>query len=549
MTLRARLALLAALVLAALVGLSGPASAHPLGNFTVNTADRLVAGRSGLEVQHLVDLAELPTVQLRGRWDADRDGRLSAPELTAYAADACTSDAALLSLTADGRPVPLAVTASAAEPGPGQGGLPTTRLSCRLTGDVAPGAAVAFTDDSSAGRTGWREVTATSGCGAFPGVAADSPSALLTHYPADLLSRPVDVRAASFTLPAKACTGGSANDDAIPRAERTALPRGLGGLASSVTDFLGRRDLTLPFALLSALVALGFGAVHALAPGHGKTVLAAYLVGQKGTRRQALQLGAVVTFTHTAGVLLLGAAITLTTLASPERVVPVTEVISGVLLALVGVYLLVLAVRRRLGDEAHDHDHDHGPHDHAHDHGDGHAAHDHGPHDHAHDDHAAHDHAHDDPDHPHPHEPLLVPAPAAGAVALAPSPVHTHGGRTHSHEVPSGPIGWRTLASMGVAGGLVPSPSALVVLLGATYLGRAWFGVVLVLLYGVGMAGTLTAAGLLMLRAQSLLDRRGWAFGRGSRLGRLLPLLTAGLVVVVGAVLVVRGLRVNASLG
>jgi ABC-type nickel/cobalt efflux system permease component RcnA len=102
---------------------------------------------------------------------------------------------------------------------------------------------------------------------------------------------------------------------------------------------------------------------------------------------------------------------------------------------------------------------------------------------------------------------------------------------------------------MGVAGGLVPSPSALVVLLGATYLGRAWFGVVLVLLYGLGMAGTLTVAGLLLLRAQAALDRRGWALGRDGRLGRLLPVLTAVVVVGVGLVLVLRGVLTAASLG
>ena len=145
------------------------------------------------------------------------------------------------------------------------------------------------------------------------------------------------------------------------------------------------------------------------------------------------------------------------------------------------------------------------------------------------------------------------PLAADGGLAVADRPVrgavHSHGGRAHSHEIPTGPLSWRTLAGMGVAGGLVPSPSALVVLLGATYLGRAWFGVVLVVLYGLGMAGTLTVAGLLLLRAQAVLDRRGWAFGRGSRLGRLLPLLTAGVVVVVGLGLVVRGLLSNASLG
>ncbi len=119
---------------------------------------------------------------------------------------------------------------------------------------------------------------------------------------------------------------------------------------------------------------------------------------------------------------------------------------------------------------------------------------------------------------------------------------HSHGGKAHTHApLPDGPLGWRALAGMGVAGGLVPSPSALVVLLGATALGRAWFGVLLVVIYGIGMAVTLTAAGLLLLRAQSLLDRRGWTLGRGRNLSRLLPLGTASVVIVVGLGLVARG--------
>jgi ABC-type nickel/cobalt efflux system permease component RcnA len=206
-----------------------------------------------------------------------------------------------------------------------------------------------------------------------------------------------------------------------------------------------------------------------------------------------LQLGAVVTFTHTASVLLLGALLTAGALAAPERVVPVTEIVSGLLLAGLGGYLLMNAVRRSRAQHAHPH----------------------------------HDHPHD---HDHPHE-------------------HSHGGAAHSHApVLDGPLGWRALAGMGVAGGLVPSPSALVVLLGATALGRAWFGVLLVLAYGVGMAVTLTAAGLLLLRAQSALAQRGWSLGRGRSLSRLLPLGTASLVMVVGLALVARGVMTGRTL-
>jgi ABC-type nickel/cobalt efflux system permease component RcnA len=539
-----RLALLGGLVVAALALLASPASAHPLGNFTVNTADQVVVDRTGVDVVHRVDLAEVPTVQLNSAWDRDHDKRLSPVELRAYATDACDVAVPLLALDVDGRPTPLRVLDAQAQARPGQG-LPTTLLTCRLRGDGGARSAVALSDASSDGRTGWREITATARCGRLSAsdVPTTSPSALLTRYPADLLRSPLDVRSTRLSVVPGPCTRAAPE---AQRAERTALPRGLGGVASRVTDFLGRPSLTVPFALLSALAALAFGAFHALAPGHGKTVLAAYLVGQRGTRRQAFQLGAVVTFTHTASVLLLGAVLTLGTLASPERVVPATEVLSGVLLAAVGVYLLVLAVRRRpaLGhDHPHDHDHPY-DHDHPHDHV---ASHDHvEPHDHG----EPHDHDHDDP-HVHDERPVLQPVGAeGGAVAVAPAPVaHSHGGRAHTHELPQGPLSWRTLAGMGVAGGLVPSPSALVVLLGATYLGRAWFGVVLVVLYGLGMAGTLTVAGLLLLRAQAALDRRGWAFGRDGRLGRLLPVLTAVVVVGVGLVLVLRGVLTAASLG
>ena len=446
------------------------ASAHPLGNFTVNTADRVVITSEGVDVLHVVDLAEIPTVQLRGRIAA-------AGGLSSYAAGECTRVAPLLDLSLDGHDVALSVTSSSGAVRPGAAGLTTTRLECRAVAAARPSSSVHFVDGAVTDRVGWKEVTLASRCGSLRGsdVPATSPSKLLTAYPADLLTSPLDIRSARSDVSSGACAAGAdERTDAVAKA----LPRGVGGVTAFFTDFLGRRHLTLGFAIVSVLASLAFGVVHALAPGHGKTVMAAYLVGQRGTRRQALQLGSVVTFTHTASVLLLGGLLTLGTLAAPEKVVPLTEVLSGLLLAGLGAYLLVLAVRRHRGIRAHEHAHEHG-----------------------------HEHHHHD----------------------------------HPHEVPAGPMGWRTLTGMGVAGGLVPSPSALVVLLGATALGRAWFGVVLVVCYGLGMAVTLTAAGLLLLRAQAVIDRRGWHLGRTRDLAKLLPMATASVVVLLGLGLVMRG--------
>ena len=488
--------LLAVLVAGVAIALlpAAAASAHPLGNFTVNTADRVTVVAGGVDVLHVVDLAEIPTVQLRGKVSG-------AGGLTPYASSECARVAPLLDLSVDGRQAALTLQSSSGEVRPGAAGLTTTRLECRLASASHPSSSIAYVDGAVTDRVGWKEVTMTSRCGSLSGsdVPAASPSKLLTAYPADLLTSPLDIRHGTAQVHAGTCSAAaSVSTSVVSRA----LPRGVGGVTAFFTDFLGRRHLSLGFAVVSVLASIAFGVVHALAPGHGKTVMAAYLVGQRGTRRQALQLGSIVTFTHTASVLLLGALLTLGTLAAPERVVPLTEILSGLLLAGLGIYLLVLAVRRiraaRVTDShGHDHSHDHDPHDHQ----------------------------------PHDHE--MAPE-AAG--------MHSHGcGPAHSHAVPDGPLGWRTLAGMGVAGGLVPSPSALVVLLGATALGRAWFGVVLVVCYGLGMAVTLTAAGLLLLRAQAVLDRRGWSLGRGRNLGRLLPVLTAAVVVLVGLGLVTRG--------
>src|SRR5207302_2296844 len=112
---------------------------------------------------------------------------------------------------------------------------------------------------------------------------------------------------------------------------------------------------------------------------------------------------------------------------------------------------------------------------------------------------------------------------------------HDHHHHGHGPDVPA--IGLRALVGMGFAGGLVPSPSALVVLLGAMALGRAWFGVVLVVAYGLGMAATLTGAGVLLLRARGALDRGRGRFQGLTRVASALPLATSSVIVALGVAL------------
>jgi ABC-type nickel/cobalt efflux system permease component RcnA len=253
----------------------------------------------------------------------------------------------------------------------------------------------------------------------------------------------------------------------------------VGSAEKRLDDLLAATPL---IGVLAVLLALALGAAHAALPGHGKTVMAAYLAGKRGRARDAVAVGAVVTLTHTGGVLVVGLLLTTVAGLAGQAVLGWLGFASGVLIAVVGAAMLVGLRRRRV---RHHHDHHH------HHHG----------------------------DHHHHH--------------------HDHGGR------PSG-LG---IAAIGVAGGLVPSPSALIVLLGAVGLGRTVFGVLLVLAYGLGMAGTLTAAGLLLVGLQRRRARRTtsarWAASARwrtwlTRLSTAAPAATGSLVLLVGLGLVGR---------
>jgi nickel/cobalt exporter len=492
-------AVLVALVALLVAAGAARAAAHPLGNFTVNTYSGLRVGPDRLVVDYVVDMAEIPTFQARQTIDADHDGRVAGPEAARWRDQECPRLAGGVRATLDGRPLPLTVAGSALRFPEGVGGLETLRLECALAAPLpagrAPGRALAYADSNPQGRVGWREITAVGDHTTLE--AADVPptsaSARLTTYPSDQLSSPLDQRTASLRFhpggpPAPAGWGGPlasgssrplapgsagppAPESGGPSAPAPVVRGGVDRVTAAFTGLVGERSRSAGFAVVAVLVAVVLGGAHALAPGHGKTVMAAYLVGLRGTLRQAVTIGATVTITHTAGVLLLGVVLSTTRAVASERVYPWLGLASGLLLAAVGVGLLV---RARTG---HAHSHDHG-----------------------------HDHPHD--------------RRAAGP-----------------------PLGRRGLVVLGLAGGLVPSPSAVVVLLGGIALGRAWFGVALVLAYGLGMAATLTGVGLLLARLRTRMDRR-LHLPAGSvltRLGRLLPAVSGSVIVLVGVAVAIRG--------
>ncbi|HYM83734.1 MAG TPA: hypothetical protein VEY67_06260 [Candidatus Dormibacteraeota bacterium] len=557
MIARRRLARIAlSMVTAAALGTLLPsiAWAHPLGNFTINHYAGITVGRTAVHLDAVLDLAEIPTFTERQRIDTNGDGQISASEVEAERLAACPRLAPSLHLSEGASALPLTPTQAGLSFPPGAGGLPTMRVVCEfiapLAAPLSPATPIAFTDASYSDRIGWREIVVTgdgvtlqAGPGA-PALAGDSVSGRLTHYPTDLLSQPLDERTGSVlatiggpasppVTPADAsalepgsgrATSGASGSvgDALPASATISggdLPRGSlaaaaaavpGGVGTELGDILGARDLTPTVVLASLLIAIVLGAAHAVSPGHGKTIMAAYLVGSRGTAGQAVILGLAVTASHTAGVLVLAAMTLLAAdLVPPERLYPVLGVASGLLVVGIGAWLLAGRVRAALRGrrDGNGHPHEHG---HAHGHGDAHG--------HGH----VHGNAHDG--HAHEHGPAHEGGPA-----------HEHG-PTHDHTATPEGFGIRRLVALGLAGGLVPSASALLLLLGSLAAGRALFGVVLVVAFGLGMAFVLAGVGLVLVRAAGLL-RRAAPDPRLSRLAGWLPTATAIVVIAAGVVL------------
>jgi nickel/cobalt exporter len=493
-----RRALLAGVLALAVLGLASPAAmAHPLGNFSVNHLTKAKVSSDRVEVLYILDQAEIPTFQER---DQPRSELL---------ADKRAEVARGLSLSVDGRAVPLEPASPAKLTNPkGQGGLLTTRLELALWAAVDSPRRVDLEDRTFTDRVGWKAIVAEPGEGTAVRTNAPSgdPTDGLRRYPENLLSSPLDRRAATFRV--------EPGDGSLvaPRAEgeKTVTTPDAGGQGfAGVFDNAAAGEGVLVLLLLAAF---GWGALHALSPGHGKAMVAAYLIGTRGNARHAVGLGLTVTITHTLGVFALGlVTLLLSQYILPEDLYPWLTLASGLLVVTIGAGVLRARVRwaraRRAATaagvasaaadhgpsaEAALHSHDHGGHSHGHGHSHSHS-HSHGHH---------HDHGHDNHHHHHDH--------------------------AHDHSVTR-----RSLIGMGAAAGLIPCPSALVVLLGAIAQHEVALGLLLIVAFSIGLAGTLTGLGLLVVYARRILPR----LRLEGRLATALPAASALAIVIVGCVL------------
>lgn len=438
-------------LLVALAALLAPstAAAHPLGNFTVNRFAGIELSGERIYVRYVLDLAEIPTFQ--------EGERVRRPDFAAEAGES-------LVLEVDGHRVPLVPVEHKLQVRPGAGGLETLRFDAVYLAEPAtPGTRLVFHDANYASRVGWKEIVVLARDGARI-VSSTAPPASasdeLRAYPRDLLSAPLDVRSAEVRY--EPGTGGGA----APSLRAGATPgREQGGFEALVTA----QDLSVGVVLVSLLVAAFWGAAHALTPGHGKAIVAGYLVGTRGRPRHAVLLGLVVTTTHTAGVFALGlVTLLLSRFVVPERLYPWLTLASGVLVVTVGAGVLAGRLRR-VRRHAH----------HGHGHGDD------------------HHHHHDD------------------------------------HE-----IGSRGLLGVGIAAGLLPCPSALVVLLSAIALHRIGLGLALIVAFSAGLAATITAIGLL-----AVLARRAFShLSLDGPLARALPAVSALVILGVGVAITLNAL-------
>lgn len=495
LVLRSRLMLagvVVAVLAAAFLALLSPnrALAHPLGNFTVNRYSRIEVYSDVLRVQYVLDMAEIPTFQEMSLIDTDGDGTVSDTEAQTYAMTKAAELGANLHVQLDGDAQARRLTESHATLPEGQGGLRTLRLVATFEAPAPSGVtSLSYTDINYSGQLGWKEIVVlpTTGAALTGDFSTEDVSQALTSFPGDLTSSPLDTTNVRFSFDAAGASAAPLLSD-IPIV--AVAPERSG---SAFVSLINADNLTLKVIILALLAAFAFGALHAVEPGHGKTMVAAYFVGVKGTARQALTLGLIVAATHTVGVLAIGLlAIFGSQYILPEDLYPWLSLASGLMVIALGLRLIAqhsggrimhkLSHALPLGHHHHEHDH----------------------------------------------------APAATSNGVPP---------------------WKTLIAIGLADGLTPSPSALVVLLAAVSLHRIGLGIALIVSFSVGLATVLACISLGLLFFHGAMDglsRRASAT-RLPVISRIAPSLAGeGIVVralpMVGALaLVVVGLLLTLS--
>jgi ABC-type nickel/cobalt efflux system permease component RcnA len=446
--------------------------AHPMGNFSVSHYTKLQTTARGVEVKYALDLAEIPTFELLRAWKLERGSPRM--ELEKRASEQGREWLRHLTFVVNGKSVAARFDSAQLVIADGAGNLPILRITTRAH-VPATGGELQYEDGNFPFRAGWKEIVIGSGRDITHG---------LTRYPTDpTVAPPQDLRAElrwKAAEPVVAAVAAPAVSQAAPPIATRAAPAPMGAIVRG--DFLSKllhEQKITPWMMLVAVVsAFVLGAAHALTPGHGKTIVAAYLIGSRGTLKHAAFLGAMVTFTHTIAVFALGIAVLfLFRYVVPEQVTVWLGVISGLSIVAVGAWMFYKRLRHARA-HAHHHHHHHGPnHDHGHD----------------------HDH---------------------------------HHGHSHSH-VPD-ELSWGGLAALGASGGLVPCESALVLLLGAIALGRTGLGLLLLVSFSLGLAVVLMVIGGVVLYAKNLLPAQK---AGGSAFFRWVAVASPAVVTIIGLVM------------
>jgi nickel/cobalt exporter len=507
---------LSALAAIGLLFFPGYVFAHPMGNFSISHYSGISIGRDYLEVRYLIDMAEIPTFQEMQQFGIT--ARRDEPRLPAYLSAKAAAFAQDLHVTINGRAVPLRVVSEDVIFPTGAGNLPTMKFGFVYRAQIPVDCSAApcqldYEDANFPDRAGWKEIVVATGpeISLISSTAPDRDrSGQLSNYPTDLLNNPPQLLHANFAFSATGrqpytpashivSTGigpsphgpGTARNRVAPAPSHASLKDApVDGAGSSVqvkpnqqatprnafTELIATKQVGFGIALLAAIIAAGLGALHALEPGHGKTLVAAYLVGSKGTARHALLLGTVVTISHTVGVYLLG-AITLYAqkYILPDRIYPFLGVLSGILIAGTGCFLFL---QRYLGGQF------------------------------------AHSHSTEV-------STTSVPAP------------------TTENPERRARVSARQLLVLGVTGGMVPCPAALVVLLSAVALHRTGFGLFLIVAFSIGLAAVLIAMGFVAVYAGRMMSQLPF---EAPLIQRWLPMASALMISVLGCGIAVRGL-------